>query len=113
MPNTLLFKSELLKIDKNTAYRNWKASYLKKLSLSLYQSKSSQSNLDISFELTSNNPSILIDFPATYRFEHVDSTGWHFSLVFPTLPPPSPLSRRSLTERPRVRLAIPGISGVD
>lgn len=90
MPNTLLFKSELFKIDKNTAYRIELKSFLFKKTLSIDQSKSSQSNLDISFELTSNNPSILIDFPATYRFEHVDSTGWHFSLVFPTLPPPSP-----------------------
>lgn len=67
--------------------------------LSINQSKnqtSHQSNLQYtSFELTSEEICrLLIDFPTTYRFERVDSTGWHFSLVFPTLPPPSPPSVR-------------------
>lgn len=64
--------------------------------LSINQSKnqtSHQSNLQYtSFELTSEEICrLLIDFPTTYRFERVDSTGWHFSLVFLTLPPPPPL----------------------
>ena len=61
---------------------------------------------EIQTNLTSIYPPILnirtlIDFPATYRFEHVDSTGWHFSLVFPTLPSSEKVSHGTTTRPSR------------